>query len=52
MTLSANPYQPLQAPDESIKKFENITDYNRRKFAGNFFVTRYSVIFNSLVTFL
>lgn len=31
---SANPYNPLPAPDEIVAKFSNITDYKRRKFAA------------------
>lgn len=33
---SGNPYSPLPAPDESVSRFANISDYNRRKFAGVF----------------
>ena len=32
---SGNPYNPLPAPDEVVSKFGRITDYNRRRFAGN-----------------
>lgn len=32
---SGNPYNPLPAPDEVVAKFGRITDYNRRRFAGN-----------------
>lgn len=32
---SGNPYNPLPAPDEVVTKFGKITDYNRRRFAGN-----------------
>jgi hypothetical protein len=32
---SGNPYNPLPAPDEVVAKFNIITDYNRRRFAGN-----------------
>jgi hypothetical protein len=32
---SGNPYNPLPAPDEVVAKFSAITDYNRRRFAGN-----------------
>ncbi|XP_014485072.1 PREDICTED: arylsulfatase J [Dinoponera quadriceps] len=31
---SGNPYNPLPAPDEDVAKFDNIIDYNRRRFAG------------------
>lgn len=31
---SGNPYNPLPAPDEEVAKFNNIFDYNRRRFAG------------------
>lgn len=31
---SGNPYNPLPATDASVAKFPNISDYNRRKFAG------------------
>lgn len=31
---SGNPYAPLQAPEEVVKKFSYIEDENRRKFAG------------------
>lgn len=31
---SANPYNPLPAPDSTVAKFSNIADFNRRKFAG------------------
>ncbi|GLV35650.1 uncharacterized protein CBL_01200 [Carabus blaptoides fortunei] len=31
---SANPYNPLPAPDSEVAKFTNITNYNRRRFAG------------------
>ncbi|XP_032663859.1 arylsulfatase B isoform X1 [Odontomachus brunneus] len=31
---SGNPYNPLPAPDEDVAKFDNIFDYNRRRFAG------------------
>ncbi|XP_067209079.1 arylsulfatase B-like isoform X2 [Linepithema humile] len=31
---SGNPYNPLPAPDEEIVKFDNIFNYNRRRFAG------------------
>ncbi|XP_067001721.2 arylsulfatase B [Anabrus simplex] len=31
---SGNPYNPLPAPDEAVAKFDNIQDYNRRRFAG------------------
>ncbi|KAK5643868.1 hypothetical protein RI129_007713 [Pyrocoelia pectoralis] len=31
---SANPYNPLPAPDDVVAKFQNISDYNRRRFAG------------------
>jgi len=33
-THSANPYIPLQAPDEVVQKFNYIEDENRRIFAG------------------
>lgn len=31
---SGNPYNPLPAPDETVAKFENIRDYNRRRFTA------------------
>lgn len=31
---SGNPYNPLPAPDSTTSKFSQITDYNRRKYAG------------------
>ena len=31
---SANPHSPLQAPIETVKRFEYIEDKNRRIFAG------------------
>lgn len=31
---SGNPYNPLAAPDDLVAKFSNITEYNRRRFAG------------------
>lgn len=31
---SGNPFKPLNAPDDSIIKFNNITNYQRQKFAG------------------
>jgi hypothetical protein len=34
---SGNPYNPLPAPDEAVAKFRAITNYNRRRFAGNRF---------------
>jgi hypothetical protein len=34
---SGNPYNPLPAPDEAVAKFSAITNYNRRRFAGNRF---------------
>lgn len=33
---SANPYSPLQAPEETVKIFSNIEDLQRRRYAGNF----------------
>lgn len=33
---SANPYNPLPAPDDVIARFDTIENYNRRRFAGNF----------------
>jgi arylsulfatase B len=38
-THSANPYSPLQAPDELVQKFSHIEDKNRRIFAG-IYITR------------
>lgn len=35
---SGNGYNPLPAPDEIVAKFDNITNYNRRRFAGRLFV--------------
>jgi arylsulfatase B len=32
---SANPYLPLQAPQEEVDKFAHIEDKQRRTFAGN-----------------
>ena len=32
---SANPYHPLQAPDEDIQKFPYIEDLDRKTVAGN-----------------
>jgi arylsulfatase B len=37
-THSANPYIPLQAPDEVILKFNYIEDKDRRIFAGMFLI--------------
>lgn len=34
---SANPYNPLPAPDSTVAKFSNIQDFKRRKFAGKNF---------------
>lgn len=31
---SGNPYNPLPADDETVSRFAHITDYNRRKYAG------------------
>lgn len=31
---SGNPYNPLPADDETVSKFAHITDFNRRKYAG------------------
>lgn len=31
---SGNPYNPLPAPDNTVAKFKNIDDFNRRKFAA------------------
>ncbi|KAK4886995.1 hypothetical protein RN001_003266 [Aquatica leii] len=31
---SANPYNPLPSPDNYVAKLSNITNYNRRRFAG------------------
>ncbi|XP_076641495.1 arylsulfatase B [Halictus rubicundus] len=31
---SGNPYNPLPAPDHKVAKFNDISDYNRRRFAG------------------
>lgn len=31
---SGNPYNPLPAPDDAVARFPNITDFNRKKFAG------------------
>lgn len=31
---SGNPYNPLPAPDTTTSKFTQITDFNRRKYAG------------------
>lgn len=31
---SGNPYNPLPAPDSTTSKFTQISDYNRRKYAG------------------
>ncbi|XP_044255571.1 arylsulfatase J isoform X1 [Tribolium madens] len=31
---SANPYNPLPAPDETVEKFSNIPDYKRQRFAA------------------
>lgn len=33
---SANPYNPLPAPDEYVAKFTNIKKYQRRRFAGTY----------------
>ena len=33
-THSANPYRPLQAPAEAVRKFSYIADERRRIFAG------------------
>lgn len=32
---SANPYNPLPAPDEAVAKLDHIEDMGRRRFAGN-----------------
>lgn len=34
---SANPYNPLPAPDDAVDKLKNIDKYNRRKYAGKFY---------------
>lgn len=34
---SGNPYNPLPADDETVSKFAQITDFNRRKYAGEFY---------------
>lgn len=31
---SANPYSPLQAPEETVNLFSNIEDLQRRRYAG------------------
>lgn len=31
---SANPYNPLPAPDDTVATFSHIQDFHRRKFAG------------------
>lgn len=31
---SANPYNPLPAPDQDVAKFQHIKDYKRRRFAA------------------
>lgn len=31
---SGNPYNPLPAPDDLVDHFKNISDYKRRRFAG------------------
>lgn len=31
---SGNPYEPLRAPDDTVAKFENIKDFQRRKFTA------------------
>lgn len=33
---SGNPYNPLAAPDDVVAKFTNITNYDRRKYAGKY----------------
>lgn len=33
---SANPYSPLQAPEETVEMFSNIEDLQRRRYAGKF----------------
>lgn len=39
---SGNPYNPLNAPDEIVEKMSHISDYKRRKYAGEI-----NKIFNS-----
>lgn len=31
---SGNSYNPIQAPDKEVVKFDAISDYNRKRFAG------------------
>lgn len=33
---SGNPYNPLPVPDSTVRRFSDIDDYNRRKFAGKY----------------
>lgn len=33
---SGNPYNPISAKDEYVKSFDNIADYERRRFAGGY----------------
>ena len=33
---SGNPYNPLAAPDNIVAKMNHISDFNRRKYAGNY----------------
>ncbi|XP_018576345.1 arylsulfatase B [Anoplophora glabripennis] len=40
---SANPYNPLPAPDSEVQKFTYIKDYNRQRFAGVLSKLDYSV---------
>lgn len=35
---SANPHAPLQAPLETVERFSNIGDLQRRRYAGFFFI--------------
>lgn len=44
---SGNPYSPLPAPDDTVAKFGNISNYNRRKFAGWCFVFTLYHYFNT-----
>lgn len=47
---SGNPPEPIRAPDDLIESFNHISNYQRRKFAGQFFfksmyLSTYAIVF-------
>lgn len=41
---SANPYNPLPAPDNYVAKFNYIENYNRRRFAGTYLIQLKNIV--------